>query len=157
MAIWNWKELTQMTSKTAQLQALLFVAGDEGIKREHLAELLQVSPAALRELAGKLQEQLAKDPDSGLQLIEINDELKMTTSPACSQVVEAYFNKDLTKRIGLTNARIYASVDNVATITSYSGMDPELYGYNDNPLHAGIDMINYPAPRIFSFGVNLTF
>lgn len=96
MAIWNWKELTQMTSKTAQLQALLFVAGDEGIKREHLAELLQVSPAAMRELAGKLQEQLAKNPDSGLQLIEINDELKMTTSPACSQVVEAYFNKDLT-------------------------------------------------------------
>ncbi len=110
MAIWNWKELTQMTSKTAQLQALLFVAGDEGIKREHLAELLQVSPAALRELAGKLQEQLAKNPDSGLQLIEINDELKMTTSPACSQVVEAYFNKDLTKTLSQSALEILAII-----------------------------------------------
>lgn len=109
------------------------------------------------------------NPDSNLPRLAMTDTNKNATMFSDRMVEDGSFlrikqlqlgytfNKDLTKRIGLTNARIYASVDNVATITSYSGMDPELYGYNDNPLHAGIDMINYPAPRIFSFGVNLTF
>ncbi|REE27645.1 iron complex outermembrane receptor protein [Winogradskyella pacifica] len=45
--------------------------------------------------------------------------------------------------------RLYGSVQNVATITDYKGLDPEITG--------GIDSNFYPRPRSFVFGVNVDF
>ncbi|MBU2922008.1 TonB-dependent receptor [Winogradskyella psychrotolerans] len=45
--------------------------------------------------------------------------------------------------------RLYGSVQNVATITDYNGLDPEITG--------GIDSNFYPRPRSFVFGVNVDF
>ncbi|MCB0426660.1 MAG: TonB-dependent receptor [Mangrovimonas sp.] len=45
--------------------------------------------------------------------------------------------------------RVYGSVQNVLTITDYTGLDPEIYG--------GIDNNFYPRPRSFVFGVNIDF
>ena len=60
--------------------------------------------------------------------------------------------KHIARHIGLTNGslRVYVSIDNVATITGYSGIDPEVGNYG---LDAGI----YPSSRFFNFGVNLNF
>ncbi|MCW1057127.1 SMC-Scp complex subunit ScpB, partial [Streptococcus anginosus] len=69
-----------MTSKIAKLQALLYMAGDGGIKKEQLRDLLQMADPEIESLAKRLQEKLASDPDCGLQLLEINDEYKLTTS-----------------------------------------------------------------------------
>ncbi|MFP3836168.1 hypothetical protein, partial [Chryseobacterium sp. SIMBA_028] len=35
-------------------------------------------------------------------------------------------NKEFLQRIAVTNARIYVTVNNLATITGYSGYDPEV-------------------------------
>ncbi len=99
-----------MTSKIAQLQALLYVAGDGGIKKEQLRDLLQVPDPEIESLAKRLQEKLASDPDCGLQLLEISDEYKLTTSGEVSDLVEAYFNKDLTKNISQSALEILAIV-----------------------------------------------
>lgn len=48
-----------------------------------------------------------------------------------------------------SNLRLTFGVSNLATITGYSGVDPELYN--------GIDRNVYPRPRTYNFGVNLTF
>ena len=40
-------------------------------------------------------------------------------------------------------------VQNVFTITKYSGVDPEIY--------LGVDQNFYPRPRIYSLGIGLTF
>ncbi|MBI9059046.1 MAG: TonB-dependent receptor [Labilibaculum sp.] len=45
--------------------------------------------------------------------------------------------------------RVYASVQNAFTITSYDGLDPEITD--------GIDDNVYPRPRTFLFGVNMKF
>lgn len=51
--------------------------------------------------------------------------------------------------------RIYASVSNLATITGYSGIDPEV---NTSGLAPGIDNLSrYPTARTYSLGINLTF
>lgn len=55
-----------------------------------------------------------------------------------------------TQRISVDNARIYLSCENVATLTRYSGFDPEV-GIN------GIDGNRYPISRTFSLGVNFNF
>jgi hypothetical protein len=52
--------------------------------------------------------------------------------------------------------RVYASAQNLITITKYSGMDPEIGAYN-GALEAGIDRGFYPQARVYLAGVNLTF
>ncbi|MCW3073416.1 MAG: SusC/RagA family TonB-linked outer membrane protein [Flaviaesturariibacter sp.] len=47
--------------------------------------------------------------------------------------------------------RITGSIQNVAVITKYKGLDPEIAG------ESGIDGNIYPRPRVFSLGVNLDF
>lgn len=51
--------------------------------------------------------------------------------------------------------RIYGSISNLATITGYSGVDPEVSITGQTP---GIDdRYRYPSARTFSLGVNLSF
>lgn len=61
-----------------------------------------------------------------------------------------------TKKIGLEKIRVYATVDNVCVLTGYSGVDPEV---NISGLdYPGIDICNnYPRPRTYMLGVNITF
>lgn len=55
--------------------------------------------------------------------------------------------------------RVFASVDNVFTITKYRGLDPEISasGYYNNPLAYGVDYGNYPQPRTYRLGFNVQF
>jgi TonB-linked SusC/RagA family outer membrane protein len=58
-------------------------------------------------------------------------------------------------------ARIYATVQNVFTLTEYSGIDPEANSRTDNngvrTNNIGIDNNIYPRSRTFVFGVSLGF
>ena len=60
------------------------------------------------------------------------------------------------KKIGIENLRVYGTIDNVCTLTGYSGVDPEISTSGlDNP---GIDLCNvYPKTRSFIFGLNVAF
>ncbi|MBP1613511.1 MAG: Outer rane cobalamin receptor protein [Bacteroidetes bacterium] len=58
--------------------------------------------------------------------------------------------KQWLEKIQLDNARVYFSCENVATITGYSGFDPEV---DVN----GIDSNRYPISRTYSVGVNFNF
>lgn len=52
--------------------------------------------------------------------------------------------------------RAYVSATNLFTITSYSGLDPELS--NSDPQYSGIDSRDkYPSVRTFTLGLNVTF
>ena len=54
------------------------------------------------------------------------------------------------EKISVENARIFLSCENVATLTKYSGFDPEV-GIN------GIDGNRYPISRTLSLGLNFNF
>jgi len=53
------------------------------------------------------------------------------------------FNNDI------SSIRVWTGVQNVFTITNYSGLDPEVFG--------GIDNTIYPRPRTFLMGANIKF
>ena len=59
----------------------------------------------------------------------------------------------------IKNLRLYGTVHNLATITGYSGLDPEVrVSYGDNGYDPGTDdRDKYPTIRSFTFGVNVTF
>jgi len=54
---------------------------------------------------------------------------------------------------GIERVRVYAGVQNLFTITKYSGINPEVQSYDQ--LQNGLDRGQYPVPRIYSFGVNV--
>jgi TonB-linked SusC/RagA family outer membrane protein len=57
----------------------------------------------------------------------------------------------------LSNLKVYASVQNLKTFTNYSGYDPEIGAFNQNPSLLNVDNGRYPMPRTYTFGVNLEF
>lgn len=67
------------------------------------------------------------------------------------------FNKEFLQRIAVTNARIYVTVNNVATITGYSGYDPEVSAATGVAITPGYDTSSYPRSRSYVLGINLTF
>lgn len=59
-------------------------------------------------------------------------------------------DQDYLKRLGIAKAvRVYVQAQNLLTITPYKGFDPEVVGMTDGN--------NYPNPRIFTFGLDVTF
>lgn len=58
--------------------------------------------------------------------------------------------------LGIRSARLYVSAENIATITGYSGSDPEVSTRN-SVLTPGFDWSAYPRSFNASLGINLTF
>lgn len=62
-----------------------------------------------------------------------------------------------TRKYKIDNLRIYANVQNLHTFTDYTGYDPEI-GANPHSANVfGLDYGRYPSPRIYSFGLSLSF
>jgi hypothetical protein len=71
---------------------------------------------------------------------------------------------DLSKLIPggvVSHFRIYASAQSLYTLTSYSGMDPEVgYGFDNgvtDRFSSSVDLGYYPRPRTILLGVNIKF
>ncbi|MCP9765681.1 SusC/RagA family TonB-linked outer membrane protein [Lacihabitans soyangensis] len=60
-------------------------------------------------------------------------------------------------KIKIHTLRLYASGDNILTITKYKGYDPEVGSYYNNSLAYGVDVANYPTARTLRLGLNAGF
>ena len=63
--------------------------------------------------------------------------------------------KRYTEKMHLSNMKVSFNVQNVATFTGYSGMNPEVS--NSSAIFQGVDLGGYPLPRMFVFGLNFDF
>jgi TonB-linked SusC/RagA family outer membrane protein len=61
---------------------------------------------------------------------------------------------DVLEKAGISKLRLYTSINNLFTITDYSGYDPTI---NGGAIGAGIDSGNYPSARQFILGLNVEF
>ena len=61
----------------------------------------------------------------------------------------------LLSKVKIQSLRAYVTVQNLATITKYSGFSPEIN--NGSVLAGGIEQSIYPTTRTFAFGVNVGF
>ena len=97
-----------------------------------------------------------------LTTVDDNNETRMSTYfvedgsyMKCKYIKLSYrFDQPWMKTIGLSSLSLYGQVENVFTLTSYKGLDPEVplstYG-------ARIDNGPYPRARTFSVGLNVQF
>ncbi len=58
---------------------------------------------------------------------------------------------------GITSLRFSAGVNNLYTFTNYSGFDPEVNSYGDNPALFGVDLGGYPNSRTYNFTLRCNF
>lgn len=66
-------------------------------------------------------------------------------------------SQGIISRIHAKQLRVYVSAQNLFTITSYSGYDPEVNFYDSDNTKQGIDYGVYPPSRTFLAGLNVTF
>ncbi len=70
--------------------------------------------------------------------------------------------KAILDKINIRKLRVYASAQNIYTLTDYPGLDPEV-GYEnagnsqDGNRNLGLDYASYPNVKSYTFGINLGF
>jgi TonB-linked SusC/RagA family outer membrane protein len=69
------------------------------------------------------------------------------------------FPKKSLRKLHLESLRLYANLQNICTITGYSGYDPEVGASTQDSkgLVYGVDYGRYPSPTVYSFGLNISF
>ena len=69
------------------------------------------------------------------------------------------FPKALLKKVRIENIRAYVNIQNLWTLTGYTGYDPEVGAstQDSSGLTYGLDNGRYPSPTMYAFGLNITF
>ncbi|RAR72933.1 SusC/RagA family TonB-linked outer membrane protein [Flavobacterium aciduliphilum] len=98
---------------------------------------------------------------------------RVSTGPSSNNLFSDYFVEDasfiriqnlqlgyslpskLIEKAHISKFRFYGSVNNLLTFTKYRGYDPS--ANSGNPVSGGIDYGYYPAPKIYSLGLNVNF
>ncbi len=65
--------------------------------------------------------------------------------------------KQWVRKVYLDNVRVYMNIQNLHTWTKYKGLDPEVGAMYGDALMTGVDYGRYPSPRIYTFGLNVSF
>jgi hypothetical protein len=61
------------------------------------------------------------------------------------------------RKVGITNLRIYTSLDDWFTFTKYPGVDPEVSQYGGSSSGLAVDAGSYPISKKLVFGLNVSF
>jgi len=94
----------------ATYEALLFIAGEAGMKLNDLAQLTKATPDHVKASLKQLSERYLNDENSGLKLIETAETYRLVTKKKFSAVIEQYAQSPLTKKLSK------ASVETLAVI-----------------------------------------
>lgn len=65
--------------------------------------------------------------------------------------------KSILSKVKISAFRLYATVNNLATLTGYTGYDPDASTRRADPTTPGVDYAAYPRARTFVAGLNITF
>ena len=75
------------------------------------------------------------------------------------QTIQLGYNvpKPILNQLNINNLRLYVSLDNFFTITSYPGLDPQPTIQNNSANNVGIDRGTYPMAKDIMLGASITF
>ena len=67
------------------------------------------------------------------------------------------FPKAWLQKVKIDNLRAQVNIQNLYTLTKYTGYDPEIGASTASVNVMGLDNGRYPSPTVYSFGLNITF
>jgi hypothetical protein len=73
------------------------------------------------------------------------------------EIMLAYLFPNVKQKLNMTALRVFASVNNAAIITGYSGADPEINTNRQANVAFGVDSRGVPLPRTFTLGLRAGF
>ncbi|MBM7642373.1 SMC-Scp complex subunit ScpB [Streptococcus loxodontisalivarius] len=74
----------------AKLEALLFLAGEDGLTLRQLAELLELPPTGIQQSLEKLANKYEEDASSALALLQSSNSYKLVTKEAFAELLKNY-------------------------------------------------------------------
>ena len=77
-------------STLAKIEALLFVAGEDGIRVRQLVEVLSLPPTGIQQSLEKLAKKYEKDQDTSLALIETGGAYRLVTKSQFAAILKEY-------------------------------------------------------------------
>ncbi|MGT2800607.1 SMC-Scp complex subunit ScpB [Streptococcus marmotae] len=77
-------------SRLAEIEVLLFVAGEEGLTVRNIAEMLDLQPSAVIQQIEKLREKYQNDTQSGLAILESSNRYKLVTKKNYAELLRIY-------------------------------------------------------------------
>jgi TonB-dependent starch-binding outer membrane protein SusC len=108
------------------------------------------------------------NPSNKYSRVSYNDDAIGSAVPSSAWIEDGSFLKlknltigytlpySLTKKASISKLRVYFSTQNLFTITSYTGLDPEIGLHNGNATQNGVDNGTYPSSHFYTLGLNLT-
>ncbi|AXQ78122.1 segregation/condensation protein B [Streptococcus chenjunshii] len=94
----------------SQIEALLFVAGEDGLSLRDLAVLLDLSPTALQQQLEKLEQRYQKDENSSLCLKETAKTYKLVTKPAFADVLRKYARAPINQSLSRASLEVLSII-----------------------------------------------
>lgn len=86
-------------NKKSELEALLFVVGDEGIGLDELSFLLSTKTAAVYDLIQELQKDYQENTASALNILEVGNHFVLTTKREFAPLLKKYAQSPLANRL----------------------------------------------------------
>ena len=77
-------------SKLSEIEALLFVAGEDGLRVQQIAEILSMPPTGVYQSLEKLAAKHEQDSESSLSLIETSNTFKLVTKQNFAELLKVY-------------------------------------------------------------------
>ncbi|MDO1605378.1 SMC-Scp complex subunit ScpB [Lactobacillus sp. YT155] len=94
----------------AELMALLYTSGDQGLEIGIIAELLEISTSATRQSMEALKNILDEDENSGLTINQFEDTYKLVTKPEYGPLLNRYFKSGLSTTLSQAALEILSIV-----------------------------------------------
>ncbi len=94
----------------AEIESLLYVAGDEGIALAQIAQLIHLDEPAVRQLLEKLANRYRGNTESGLNLIQAEDIYKLVTKKEYATLLKTYFDGPVSTSISQAALEVLAII-----------------------------------------------
>lgn len=94
----------------ARLEALLFVAGEDGLSLRQLAVLLELTPTALTQQLEKLASRYEEDADSSLCLLETSQTYKLVTKDSFSDLLRDFASSPINQTLSRASLEVLSII-----------------------------------------------
>ncbi|MDR1606355.1 MAG: segregation/condensation protein B [Streptococcaceae bacterium] len=97
-------------NKTAELEALLFVTGEEGLSLRDLSGLLNITPSAVMQQLEKLSDKYQDAPESALTILETAGKFRLTTKSVFHDLLQQYAKTPINQSLSKAALEVLAIV-----------------------------------------------